>query len=94
MALVIDASVTLGWYFPDETNPTAEAVRRRFATDSAVAPGLWWYEIRNALIAGERRGRIDAARPPRSWHSSTPCRSTSTANLTAAQSSPWRARTD
>jgi predicted nucleic acid-binding protein len=61
MALVIDASVTLGWYFPDENNATAEAARRQFATDKAVAPGLWWYEIRNALIAGERWGRIDAA---------------------------------
>ena len=58
--LVIDASVTLGWYFPDETDPTTEAARRHFATDSASVPGLWWFEIRNALIVGERRGRIDA----------------------------------
>jgi predicted nucleic acid-binding protein len=59
-ALVIDASVTLGWYFPDETNPTAEAARRHFDTASASVPGLWWFEIRNALVVGERRGRIDA----------------------------------
>jgi predicted nucleic acid-binding protein len=59
MTLVIDASVTLGWYFPDETNSTTEAARRHFATDSVIAPGLWWFEIRNALIVGERRGRLD-----------------------------------
>jgi predicted nucleic acid-binding protein len=58
--LVIDASVALGWYFPDETNPTTEAARRHFADDSVIAPGLWWFEIRNALIVGERRGRLDA----------------------------------
>jgi predicted nucleic acid-binding protein len=59
MTLVVDASVTLGWYFPDETNSTTEAARRHFATDSVSAPGLWWFEIRNALIVGERRGRLD-----------------------------------
>lgn len=58
--LVIDASVALGWYFPDESNPTAESARRHLLTEQAVAPGLWWFEIRNALLVGERRGRIDA----------------------------------
>jgi predicted nucleic acid-binding protein len=60
MTLVIDASVALGWYFPDEINRTAEAARRHFATNRAIAPSLWWFEIRNALVMGERRGRIDA----------------------------------
>jgi predicted nucleic acid-binding protein len=58
--LVIDASVTLGWYFPDESDPTAEVAREYLATNQAVVPGLWWFEIRNSLLAGERRGRIDA----------------------------------
>ena len=26
----------------------------------AVVPGIWWYELRNALVVNERRGRIDA----------------------------------
>lgn len=24
-----------------------------------VVPAIWWYEIRNALVIGERRGRIE-----------------------------------
>ena len=26
----------------------------------AVVPGVWWYELRNALIVDERRGRLSA----------------------------------
>ena len=26
----------------------------------AVVPGVWWYELRNALIVNERRGRLRA----------------------------------
>ena len=26
----------------------------------AVVPGIWWYELRNALIVNERRGRLSA----------------------------------
>ena len=60
MALVVDASVALGWYFPDEITPTAEAARRHLSTTDAAVPALWWFEVRNALIVGERRGRMDA----------------------------------
>jgi len=59
MVLVVDASMVLGWFFPDETKPAAEAARRQFATTGAVVPALWWFEVRNALIVGERRERID-----------------------------------
>ena len=27
----------------------------------AVVPGIWWYELRNALVVNERRGRLGAA---------------------------------
>jgi hypothetical protein len=36
--------------------------------EAAAAPGLWWFEVRNALIQGERRGRfteLGTARFPR-----------------------------
>jgi predicted nucleic acid-binding protein len=26
--------------------------------EAAVAPALWWFEVRNALVQGERRGRF------------------------------------
>jgi len=33
--------------------------------DPAVAPALWWYELRNVLIVNERRGRLDRAQTGR-----------------------------
>jgi predicted nucleic acid-binding protein len=60
MPLVVDVSATLGWYFLDEITPTAEAARRNLVLGGAVVPALWWFEVRNTLIVGERRGRLDA----------------------------------
>ena len=31
---------------------------RRVAEAGAVVPRIWWYELRNALLMNERRGRI------------------------------------
>jgi predicted nucleic acid-binding protein len=61
MAFVVDASVALSWYFTDETSPIGELAFERLRGSEAVAPILWWFEIRNALLASERRGRTDAA---------------------------------
>lgn len=61
MPFVIDASVTASWCFPDENDPAAEAAFDRLATDMAVVPALWWFEVHNILAVNERRGRIDAA---------------------------------
>lgn len=61
MAFVLDASVALSWYFTDETSSTGELAFDRLRGSEAVAPILWWFEIRNALLASERRGRIAAA---------------------------------
>lgn len=27
----------------------------------AIVPGVWWYELRNALVMNERRGRLSSA---------------------------------
>ena len=32
----------------------------RVTDEGAVVPQIWWYELRNALLASERRGRITA----------------------------------
>lgn len=55
---VVDASVGASWAFPDEEEPTAVAAFRALASQTAVAPTLFWYELRNVLLVGERRGRI------------------------------------
>lgn len=60
---VLDSSVTLGWAFGDERDPNAMRAAHLLETDSAdaIVPVLWWYEIRNILVIGERRGRITPA---------------------------------
>jgi predicted nucleic acid-binding protein len=60
MPFVIDASVAATWLLPDEEHATADYAFARLATDSALVPSLWWFEIRNILIVCERRGRIDS----------------------------------
>ena len=41
MSLVIDASLTVTWYFEDETTPAADAILDRVAAAGAVVPTLW-----------------------------------------------------
>jgi predicted nucleic acid-binding protein len=55
---VIDASVVASWCFPDEASPAAEAALRRLDEDGAITPSLFWFELRNVLLIGERRKRI------------------------------------
>ncbi len=57
MPLVLDASVTASWHFPDEHNAAADAVLAKIRADGALVPAHWWFEIRNVLLLGERRGR-------------------------------------
>lgn len=60
MPFVLDASVVHAWAF-DEGHLKADAVRERLKADAALAPRLWWYEIRNGLVMAERRGRSTEA---------------------------------
>lgn len=57
MPLVVDVSVMVAWHFEDERSPAAEAVRAKLRDDEARVPAHWWFEIRNVLLTGERRGR-------------------------------------
>ncbi|MAA52056.1 MAG: PIN domain nuclease [Phycisphaerae bacterium] len=59
MSLIIDCSVVLAWCLADESNATADAAMEAVVDNGAVVPAIWWYEIRNALVINERRGRID-----------------------------------
>ena len=59
MAMVIDASVTIGWYLAEEEAATAQTALQQLGETEAFAPSLWWFEVRNALLINERRGRID-----------------------------------
>jgi predicted nucleic acid-binding protein len=61
MPFVLDASIVVAWAFSDERHPVAEAALDRLATDDGAAPFLWWFEVRNALLAGESRQRLNEA---------------------------------
>lgn len=61
MSIVVDNSVVLCWCLADESDPVADRAMQRVVNDGAVVPGIWWYELRNALVVNERRGRIDTA---------------------------------
>jgi predicted nucleic acid-binding protein len=62
MAFVLDASITGCWLLPDEDHPAATRALDRLLDEHALVPAIWWYEIRNLLVACERRGRLDADR--------------------------------
>ena len=57
MPLVIDASVTVAWAFAEE-HEIAERVFALAGAEAMMVPALWWYELRNVLVLGERRGRL------------------------------------
>ena len=57
-AIVIDNSVFLSWCLGDEDDATAAHAMQRVAEEGGVVPRIWWYELRNALLMNERRGRI------------------------------------
>ena len=57
-SVVIDNSVFMAWCLGDEDEPTAILAMQRVADDGGIAPRIWWYELRNALLMSERRGWI------------------------------------
>ena len=58
MPVVIDNSVFMAWCMGDEDDPTANNAMLRMIDEGGVVPRIWWYELRNALLMNERRGRI------------------------------------
>jgi predicted nucleic acid-binding protein len=59
VSIVLDSSVALTWFLRDEL-PERE-LRTRIAVEGAVAPILWQWEVANALLMSERRGRLSSA---------------------------------
>ena len=57
MPFVLDASVAACWFFPDETHPVASRAWLLIHEDDAIVPAHWWFEVRNTMLVGERRGR-------------------------------------
>jgi predicted nucleic acid-binding protein len=47
----------IAWAFK-EKHASAELAFSRIQTEQAIAPALWWSELRNVLLVGERQGRL------------------------------------
>jgi predicted nucleic acid-binding protein len=61
LSIVIDASLTMTWYFDDESTATTDELLDRVSEIGAMVPGLWQLEVANAFQMAVRRQRIDAA---------------------------------
>jgi predicted nucleic acid-binding protein len=61
VSIVIDASITLPWYFDDEASAATEAVLDRVVAEGAIVPAHWKLEIADGFRTGLRRGRIEPA---------------------------------
>ena len=59
---VLDCSVTLAWFFEDETDDYAVSVQDALSGATAIVPSLWRLEVANALLVGERRKRTTEAK--------------------------------
>jgi predicted nucleic acid-binding protein len=58
---VLDCSMALAWCFPNEHAPYPQSVLDSLASTAAAVPSLWFLEVANALLTGERRGRCTAS---------------------------------
>lgn len=59
MRVILDASVALCWCFKDERHPVADRAAALLLDDpGAIAPTIWWFEIRNGMTMGLRRKRL------------------------------------
>ena len=60
--MIVDASVILRAFFPDEVQPNAQALVRDHVSGQIelTAPTLLLYEVTNAVLQAVRRGRATA----------------------------------
>jgi predicted nucleic acid-binding protein len=61
LSFVIDSSILAAWFLDEKSDPRVEAAFDTVARVETLAPSLFYYEIRNALLVSERRNRITEA---------------------------------
>jgi predicted nucleic acid-binding protein len=59
--LVLDSSVTLAWFLPDERRADADILLDRVTSAGALAPTLWPIEVGNAFLVAQRHRRVSQA---------------------------------
>ncbi|MDQ6663365.1 MAG: type II toxin-antitoxin system VapC family toxin [Acidobacteriota bacterium] len=57
--VVVDASIALAWCFPDETSDYAAGILVSLEGKTVLVPAIWSLEIANAILAGQRRKRLN-----------------------------------
>lgn len=65
MSFVLDASMTMAWFFPDEVTDATRALLRQLRHTSAHVPAIWVLEVTNILLTAERRQRTTASQVAR-----------------------------
>jgi len=62
-AIVADGSVSCAWVLRDEQSHSSRGLAKLVSSRvlQLVVPGIWWYEMLNALRSAIRRNRIDEA---------------------------------
>jgi hypothetical protein len=55
--LVLDASLTLAWYFDDEANSAVDSVLADVVRHGAFVPPLWRLEVANGFGLADAAGR-------------------------------------
>jgi predicted nucleic acid-binding protein len=57
LRFVIDASIVVGFAFGEAPNPKIALAIDELAVSEALTPSRFFFEVRNALVVNERRGR-------------------------------------
>jgi predicted nucleic acid-binding protein len=58
--VILDSSVIVGWFLPDESDPDAGLLRTTIlaSPDAAIVPRVCWMEVAHALVRASRRRRV------------------------------------
>ena len=62
MAFVIDASIIAAFAFQEAAGPRVALAMENLEATYALAPSIFFFEVRNILVVNERRGRTTPAR--------------------------------
>ncbi len=62
MPFVIDASVVVAFAFEDTADSRVASAMDALRSTHAIAPNLFFFEVRNGLVINERRARVTPAR--------------------------------
>ncbi len=57
--VVVDASITLAWCFPDEASDYADDVLVALGGHTILVPAIWSLALANAILVGQRKKRLN-----------------------------------